>query len=375
MTGINQTCCCVCLGRCGLPCAYDHRKYLLNLCYIFTFFSTFCSIFAVISIRHDITTTQVGPWSSAHGFIGGAIERYLWAGLSGSVWAVGALDGTTTTNYVVWDSEDCSSTGTYCDNCHSAGNTAIGLVLLAAVTRVPSVMLLRARMENVSDLPIIKSLGIFSEILAAISYAGSLFVWRNYCHLNMPFQHDLEYKYGSGFILVGLGLAITMSLAAAHILIPTYDPDDASHYGTKGCCQGKRKEPRSEAKQRHAVRRGEETASKPKKETKKESRPVGQQQVPMAEAVVVRDADEVELTGVDLGGRDKKHKGHKYKHAENSEKDEHREHRHKHRDSDGEHKEHRKDHHHRSKDEKEKEKKEKKSRSKDKEGRDKKERR
>lgn len=228
MTGLNKTSLCIVVGQIGIPIFWDYRESILSLCYLFTLFSSFCTVFACISLRHDRLTTVHAAWSIGSGSTSSAVDTNAWIGLSGAVWER-QQGSTVQEDYILWVDSDCISANDqdpYCDNCHSAGNTAVGLVLLAAVTRIPSIMLLKARMVSISDTPVIKSLGFFSELLAAISLAGALFVWREYCHKQLPWFDDLDYKYGGGFILVGLGLALTTGLAVIHLLMPTVDPDD-----------------------------------------------------------------------------------------------------------------------------------------------------
>lgn len=224
------------IGQCGIPCLWTSRRSLLHLCYLFTFFSTFCTIFGIISIRSDEASSVIGSWTSGSGTLGGTVAANLWVGLSGSVW-----ETPTGTSYILWEDIACTTDKNiddtaYCSNCNSGGNTAAGLVLLAVITRIPSIVLLKARMENSKDLPLIKILGILSEGLAALAQAGALFVWREYCHKNLPNQTELNLTAGTGFILVALGLAITVCLGAVHSAIPTLNPEDRDSVFSCGCC-------------------------------------------------------------------------------------------------------------------------------------------
>jgi hypothetical protein len=253
VTGINDWCCCTIIGQCGLPCLWDSRKSLLHLCYVFTLFSAFCSIFACISIRASQNSTIIASWTSASGSIVG-VDTYMWVGLSGSVW-----ETTTSTSYILWEDTACtnnqdSTSNEYCNNCNSGGNTAVGLMLLAVVTRFPSIILLKSRMENANDLPLIKIFGIFSEVLAAFAQAAALFVWREYCHKNLPYQSDLDYTAGTGFILAALGLAITFCLAIVHLLIPTLDPKDKRSVFYCGCCASDKAVVENHHPSRHATK-------------------------------------------------------------------------------------------------------------------------
>lgn len=226
---INELKICQLIGRCGLPMCWVYRQQILHLGYLLTVFSTFCGVFALISLGVSQHATEVGPWSIGRGKIHGSIDVLVSVGLSGVNWQSQA--GTTLTdNYITWEDPSCVTekrNDPYCDDCNSGGNTVAGLVLLATVTRIPSLMLLKARRLAHADEPLIKVLGIFSESLAAICLAGAMFVWDQYCHLQLPFQPDVDYTYGSGFVLVALGFCTTVGMAITHLLMLTVDPDES----------------------------------------------------------------------------------------------------------------------------------------------------
>lgn len=232
---INELKICQFIGRCGLPMCWVYRQQILHLGYLLTVFSTFCGVFALISLGVSQHATEVGPWSIGRGKIHGSIDVLVSVGLSGVNWQSQA--GTTLTdNYITWEDPSCvveNRNDPYCDDCNSGGNTVAGLVLLATVTRIPSLMLLKARRLAHADEPLIKVLGIFSESLAAICLAGAMFVWDQYCHLQLPFQPDVKYTYGSGFVLIALGFCTTVGMAVTHLLMLTVDPDESPfHLGT-----------------------------------------------------------------------------------------------------------------------------------------------
>lgn len=223
---INELPCCVFMGRCGFSYFWNNRNGILYICQVATFISIVCTIFGCLSIGVSQNLTKTGAWTTGTGDIQGSIPTTTWIGLSGAVWRSQTGD-TWTDNYILWEDNQCYAdldSDPYCDNCNSAGNSAVGLVLLAAVTRIPSVLLLQARMLEKADEPLFKTLGIFSETLAFCCFAGATFVWREYCHKQLPFQEDMDYKFGGGFILVGLGLAITCCIAITHAAMPCEEP-------------------------------------------------------------------------------------------------------------------------------------------------------
>lgn len=102
-------------------------------------------------------------------------------------------------------------------------------------------MLLKARMNPISDIPLIKFLGILMEGSTAVCLMGAMFVWREYCHVQLPAQSSITYSYGSGFILISAGFCSTVIVTLVHTLLPTEDPyDDFSlldeHFA---CCSAK----------------------------------------------------------------------------------------------------------------------------------------
>ena len=227
LKSINEFPLCAFMGRCGIPYFWYNRNGILYICQVATFLSIVCTIFACLSIGVSDKLTKVGAWSTGTGEIQGSIPTTAWVGLSGAVWRSQTGD-TWTDNYVLWEDNECYAdydSEPYCDNCNSAGNSAVGLVLLAAVTRVPSLLLLQARMLERADEPLFKFLGFISETLAFCCFAGATFVWREYCHKQLPFNHDMNYRFGGGFILVGLGLALTCCIAITHAAMPCETPD------------------------------------------------------------------------------------------------------------------------------------------------------
>jgi hypothetical protein len=237
VNSINESKICQVIGRCGLPLCWVYRQQILHVGYLLTLFTSFCGIFALISLGVSQHATEVGPWSVGRGKIHGSIDVLVSVGLSGANWQSQA--GTTLTdNYITWEDPACvveNRNDPYCNDCNSGGNTVAGLVLLATVTRIPSLMLLKARRLAHADEPLIKVLGIFSEGLAAICLAGAMFVWDQYCHLQLPFQPDVHYSYGSGFVLVALGFCTTVGMVVTHLLMLTVDPDESPfHLGPVG---------------------------------------------------------------------------------------------------------------------------------------------
>lgn len=229
INSINELEICQFIGRCGLPFCWTYRQQILHLGYLLTIFSTFCAIFSLISLGISQHATQIGPWSVGQGKIQDSIDVYSSVGLSGINWESQA--GTTlTNNYITWENPACvveNRKDPYCDNCNSAGNTVAGLVLLATVTRIPSLILLKARRLAHADEPLIKVLGVFSEGLASICLAGAMFVWNEYCHKQLPFQKDIDYSYGSGFILIALGFCTNVGMAITHLFMLTVDPEES----------------------------------------------------------------------------------------------------------------------------------------------------
>ena len=148
-------------------------------------------------------------------------------GLSGIFWET-LVGSSAVTSYIVWTDSACSDTNDnpFCDNCATGGQAAVFLVLLACTTRIPSMMLLRARMNPISDIPLIKLLGMVSEGIAAVCLSGAMFIWREYCHVQLPSQSSITYSYGSGFMMVAAGFCSTFLLFIIHTLMPTEDPYD-----------------------------------------------------------------------------------------------------------------------------------------------------
>jgi hypothetical protein len=163
-------------------------------------------------------------------------------GLSGSVWET-MVGAQAITSYIRWTDESCSdsSDNPYCDNCDTGGKAAVFLVLVSCTTRIPSMMLLKARMNPISDIPLIKFLGMMCESLAAVSLSGAMFIWREYCHVQLPSPNILTYSYGSGFYMLTLGFCLTSILFVVHTLMPTEDPyDDISLLDEHlACCSAK----------------------------------------------------------------------------------------------------------------------------------------
>lgn len=134
----------------------------------------------------------------------------------------------TITSYIKWTNEACSDSinNPYCSNCDTGGKSAVFLVLLACTTRLPSMMLLKARMNPISDIPLIKFLGMIAEALAALCLSGAMFIWREYCHVQLPAQGSMTYAYGTGFYMLALGFCMSTLLFVFHTLLPTEDPFD-----------------------------------------------------------------------------------------------------------------------------------------------------
>eukprot|EP00602_Paraphysomonas_sp_CaronLab_P011167 CAMPEP_0185040986 /NCGR_PEP_ID=MMETSP1103-20130426/39736_1 /TAXON_ID=36769 /ORGANISM="Paraphysomonas bandaiensis, Strain Caron Lab Isolate" /LENGTH=237 /DNA_ID=CAMNT_0027580539 /DNA_START=526 /DNA_END=1239 /DNA_ORIENTATION=+ len=113
---------------------------------------------------------------------------------------------------------------------------------------MPSIMLLKSRMLSHADEPLLKSLGYVSETLAAVCLASALFVWKEYCHKQLPLEDDLEYKHGQGFVLVALGFCLTFCMSIMHALMPTVDPDDHERFKKMGILSAERKAPQKPVK-------------------------------------------------------------------------------------------------------------------------------
>jgi len=199
-----------------------------------TFFSAFCSIFSLISLDKNNTPTAQGCWT-----YGTSDTSLLYFGISG-FYARVTTGQFTVASYIDYATTDCDQNSSYCSSCDTAGGTICFLVFLACATRISSVMLLKARMNPLSDIAVIKSLGIFSEALAAMCLAGALFVWQQYCHNKLPLN-NLVYSAGPGGILCALALGITIVLVIVHVMIPTINPRDAED----GCCSSRIKEPQN----------------------------------------------------------------------------------------------------------------------------------
>lgn len=165
-------------------------------------------------------------------------------GVSGSLWET-LVGSNVITSYIRWTNAACSDSdeNPFCTNCETGGKTVVFLVLLSCSTRIPSMMLLKARMNPISDIPLIKFLGMVSEGLAAVSLSGAMFIWREYCHVQLPAEGNMVYSYGSGFYLLALGFCMTAILFVVHTLMPTEDPyDDTSLLDEHlTCCNAKAK--------------------------------------------------------------------------------------------------------------------------------------
>jgi hypothetical protein len=231
------------IGECGLPMCWDSRQQILHLAYLLILFSLFCGIFSLISLTVSLHVTQVGAWTTGYGKIYDVVSVNSWVGLSGIVYQSQAGQ-TITESYISWEDSACYNDDVenpYCDNCNSGGNTAAGLTLLATVIRLPSIMVLKARRLTYADEPLLKVLGIFSEGLAAICFAGAMFVWSEYCMKQLPHQNSVNYSHGQGFALVALAFCMSCGIVLVHVLMPTSDPDAGdSEFAYHGLLSAKR---------------------------------------------------------------------------------------------------------------------------------------
>jgi len=234
---INDTCCLRFIGRCGFSPCWDSRRSILHFSYLMTFFSTFCCIFSLISLDKNNTPTQHGCWT-----YGVSDKSLLYFGISG-YYAEVTTGHVTVTSYIDYAEGECDQNSEYCSSCDEAGHTVVFCVFLACATRLCSIMLLKARMNPISDIAVIKVLGIFSESISCVTLAGACFVWQEYCKKVLP-NTGLEYSDGPGLILCAFALTMTMFLVLVHVMIPTIDPSIAD----AGCCSSKRKEPKGGSK-------------------------------------------------------------------------------------------------------------------------------
>lgn len=230
---VNDTALFRCIGRCGFSGCWDSRRSILHFSYMLTFFSTFCCIFSLISLDKNNTPTQNGCWT-----YGTSTSSLLYFGISG-YYAEVTTGEYTVESYIDYAESECDQDSEYCSSCDEAGHTVVFCVFLACATRVSSIMLLKARMNPLSDIAVIKVFGIFSESIAAMCLAGACFVWQEYCQKKLPLT-GLEYSDGPGLILCAFALTLTMFLVLVHAMIPTIDPSQAED----GCCSSKRKEPK-----------------------------------------------------------------------------------------------------------------------------------
>lgn len=224
-------------------------------------------------------------------------------GLSGSFWETIVGSGTVK-SYIRWTDAACSDSpeSPHCDNCDTGGKAAVFLVLMSCTTRLPSMMLLKARMNPISDIPLIKFLGMVCDGLAAMSLCGAMFIWREYCHVQLPSQSSTTYSYGAGFYMLALGFCMTLLLFVVHVLMPTEDPyDDTSLLDEHLlCCSSKarvaaeRKKERENARKTHV----EEGSKKKRKRRKKKSLSVS----PAEEGVMDRHTDLEQGNKRDISG-------------------------------------------------------------------------
>jgi hypothetical protein len=219
------------IGRCGFSGCWDSRRSILHFSYMMTLFSTFCCIFSLISLNKNNTPTQQGCWT-----YGTSDKSLLYFGISG-YFAEVTTGAFTVRSYIDYAEDECDQNSNYCSSCDEAGHTVVFCVFLACATRLCSIMLIKARMNPISDIALIKVLGIFSESVSAITLAGACFVWQEYCKKVLP-NTGLEYSDGPGLILCAFALAMTSILVVVHVMIPTIDPSIAD----AGCCSSKRKE-------------------------------------------------------------------------------------------------------------------------------------
>lgn len=225
------------IGRCGFSGCWDSRRSILHFSYLMTFFSAFCCVFSLISLNKNNTPTKHGCWT-----YGVSDKSLLYFGISG-YYAEVTTGQFTVKSYIDYAEGECDQDSEYCSSCDEAGHTVVFCVFLACATRLCSIMLLKARMNPLSDIALIKVLGIFSESLSALTLAGACFVWQEYCKKVLP-NTGLDYTDGPGLILCAFALTITMLLVIVHIMIPTIDPSIAD----PGCCSSKRKEPQGGSK-------------------------------------------------------------------------------------------------------------------------------
>jgi hypothetical protein len=237
---INDLPCLKFIGRCGFSGCWDSRRSILHFSYLMTFFSTFCCIFSLISLNKNNTPTQQGCWT-----YGTSDTSLLYFGISG-YFAMVTTGQYTVRSYIDYAEGECDQNSEYCSSCDSAGHTIVFCVFLACATRISSIMLLKARMNPISDIAVIKVLGIFSESLSALCLAGACFVWQEYCKKKLPLT-GLVYSDGPGIILCAFALALTCLLVIVHVMLPTIDPNIAD----PGCCSSKRKEAKGGSKRNH----------------------------------------------------------------------------------------------------------------------------
>ena len=214
------------------------------------------------------------------------------------------MGATTVKAYIDWTDEACSDTpdNPYCDNCDTGGQASVFLVLLSCATRLPSIMLLNARMNPISDIPLIKFLGMVSEGMAAMCLSGAMFIWREYCHVQLP-KGSMTYGYGSGFYLLSAGFCVTFLLFFIHLLMPTEDPyDDVSLLDEHlACCSAKARAAveREKAKKNGKIRAqgapGDDNTKKKKRRRKKKK--VVPEIAPPEPNVMERKDVDVELGG------------------------------------------------------------------------------
>lgn len=138
------------IGRCGFSGCWDSRRSILHFSYLMTFFSTFCCIFSLISLNKNNTPTQHGCWT-----YGVSDKSLLYFGISG-YYAEVTTGAYTVTSYIDYAEEECDQSSEYCSSCDEAGHTVVFCVFLACATRLCSIMLLKARMNPISDIAVIK---------------------------------------------------------------------------------------------------------------------------------------------------------------------------------------------------------------------------
>jgi hypothetical protein len=252
---INDTWCLRFIGRCGFSPCWDSRRSILHFSYLMTFFSTFCCIFSLISLNKNNTPTKQGCWT-----YGVSDKSLLYFGISG-YYAEVTTGQFSVTSYIDYAEGECDQNSEYCSSCDEAGHTVVFCVFLACATRLCSIMLLKARMNPISDIAVIKVLGIFSESVSCVTLAGACFVWQEYCKKVLP-NTGLDYTDGPGLILCAFALTLTMFLVLVHVMIPTIDPSIAD----PGCCSSKRKEPHGGSKRNLDVVSNKTSASNKYKE-------------------------------------------------------------------------------------------------------------